>query len=373
MSIIRTESDGQAKDIMEIMADADAVLVAGGDGTLMEAVTGLLRRSDKAEAAKIPVGILPVGRTNSMAHRLFGVDDDVRLMGEATMSVVRHLKKPMGVIEVENRSEDERYRGKKMFCLNRVEIGAWKDARLRTDRYWLFGFGLKNYITYIGSYTSGRKEVFWDCDFNLQYVEEEEPEPSDVVESTSRSSDNKTSSSWTNWFLGGRKQEQNHSNKSNKSEISNNAVNWLDRGNFNGSQMTVENFNDKLQVILHEKPLDFSSFVSHGWSLWKNRFSCQILNPNLSVMDPTLISTKQMLMSPNHGEEEGKVQKMCLDGDEVPFDVPVKLSHLKDQIVVFCDKTEAISEPKSSTESSSKSLSSRWGGVKSSFIKSKNM
>ena len=28
---------------MELMDDTDAVLVAGGDGTLMEAVTGLLR------------------------------------------------------------------------------------------------------------------------------------------------------------------------------------------------------------------------------------------------------------------------------------------------------------------------------------------
>ena len=250
MSIIRTESDGQAKDIMEIMADADAVLVAGGDGTLMEAVTGLLRRSDKAEAVKIPIGVLPVGRTNSMAHRLFGVDDDVRLMGEATMSVVRHLKKPMGVIEVENRSEDERFQGKKMFCLNRVEIGAWKDARLRTDRYWLFGFGLKNYITYLGSYTSGHKDVFWDCDFNLQYVEEEEAVNSDLVESTSNAGDNKTSSSWSNWLLGGRKQETIHQSKSENNSASDSAsvVNWLDRGTFNGAQMTIENFNDKLQV-----------------------------------------------------------------------------------------------------------------------------
>ena len=46
VSVMRTESEGQAKDIMEIMADADAVLVAGGDGTLMETVTGLLRRPD---------------------------------------------------------------------------------------------------------------------------------------------------------------------------------------------------------------------------------------------------------------------------------------------------------------------------------------
>ena len=36
-------SKGQASEIMEIMDDTDAVLVAGGDGTLMEAVTGLLR------------------------------------------------------------------------------------------------------------------------------------------------------------------------------------------------------------------------------------------------------------------------------------------------------------------------------------------
>ena len=70
VSVIRTESDGQAKDIMEIMKDADAVLVsscppcrphvhlqvAGGDGTVMEVVTGLMRRRDWQEAAKVMEG-----------------------------------------------------------------------------------------------------------------------------------------------------------------------------------------------------------------------------------------------------------------------------------------------------------------------------
>ena len=59
--MIRTEGEGGAKDIMEIMIDADAVLVAGGDGTIMEAVTGLMKRADRAEAARVPIGILPVG------------------------------------------------------------------------------------------------------------------------------------------------------------------------------------------------------------------------------------------------------------------------------------------------------------------------
>ena len=40
VSLIRTERVAEAGDIMEIMKDADAVLVAGGDGTIMEAVTG---------------------------------------------------------------------------------------------------------------------------------------------------------------------------------------------------------------------------------------------------------------------------------------------------------------------------------------------
>ncbi|XP_023223533.1 acylglycerol kinase, mitochondrial-like [Centruroides sculpturatus] len=41
-----TEKEGQAKDLMEVMDNTDSVIVAGGNGTLHEAVTGLLRRSD---------------------------------------------------------------------------------------------------------------------------------------------------------------------------------------------------------------------------------------------------------------------------------------------------------------------------------------
>ena len=141
VSIIRTESEGQAKDIMEIMADADAVLVAGGDGTIMEAVTGLMKRADRTEAARVPIGILPVRKTNSFAHSLFGLDEEVKLMGEATMSVIRHLKKRLSRIEVQNRSEDKYFRGKKIHCVNRVEVGAWKD-------------------------------VLWDCDLDIKYLED---------------------------------------------------------------------------------------------------------------------------------------------------------------------------------------------------------
>ena len=71
VSIIQTEAEGQAKDLMEIMSNTDCVLIAGGDGTVHEAITGLLRRQDAANALKTyPIGIAPVGKRNSIAFRL---------------------------------------------------------------------------------------------------------------------------------------------------------------------------------------------------------------------------------------------------------------------------------------------------------------
>ena len=43
VSTVRTEGPSSAKDILAAMEKSDAVLVAGGDGTLMETVTGFLR------------------------------------------------------------------------------------------------------------------------------------------------------------------------------------------------------------------------------------------------------------------------------------------------------------------------------------------
>ncbi len=116
VSVIRTEGEGQAKDIMEVIKDCDAVLLAGGDGTLMEAVTGWMRRETvlffctrslslyvaisrlistyngdsilQTDKFKLPIGLLPVGYENRMARNLFpssANSSDAKLMAEATM------------------------------------------------------------------------------------------------------------------------------------------------------------------------------------------------------------------------------------------------------------------------------------------------
>ena len=357
VSVMRTESEGQAKEIMEIMSDTDAVLVAGGDGTLMEAVTGLLRRTDMS-AARLPLGVLPVGKTNTLAHKLFHCEDEVRLMGEATMAVVRQLRRPVSVLEVENRAEDEEMRGKKLYFLNRLEVGAWKDARLRADRYWLFGFGLKNYVTYLGSFTTGSKHVSWNCDLNIQTSQS----PPSKGSLKSSSADNQTpgsSSGLVAWLLGRNKAGPGVSGEEEEPLIVDKT--WSDLGHFDGAQLTIERDGERLKTILYE-PTTFTDFVSHGWDLWAGRHQSVHSSASMKTVAHTIVESTDSLLTPNLAEE--RETNMCVDGETVPLVGPVRVRVVKEPIVMFCSKAEASAE-----RSEAASPVSRWSSLGSSLVR----
>ena len=352
VSVMRTESEGQAKEIMEIMSDADAVLVAGGDGTLMEAVTGLLRRTDSA-AARLPLGVLPVGKTNSLAHRLFQCEDEVRLMGEATMAVVRQLRRPLSVMEVENRAEDEEMRGKKLYFLNRLELGAWKDARLRADRYWLFGFGLKNYVTYLGSFTTGSKHVSWNCDLNIQTSHSKDSP-------VSSSADDKApaSSGLVSWLLGRNKAGPGLSEEV---EPVIEEKTWSDLGHFEGAQLTIEREGERLKTILYE-PTTFRDFVRHGWDLWAGRHQAVHTSDTIKSVAHRVVESSDSLLTPNLSEE--RETNICVDGETVPLVGPVRVRVVKEPLVMFCSRAEAAVERPEVA-----SPASRWSSLGSGLVR----
>lgn len=72
VSVVKTESIGEARGLMEVMDNCDAVVIAGGDGAVAEAITGLLRRQDSDYAVqRFPIGIIPVGALNNVAKSIF--------------------------------------------------------------------------------------------------------------------------------------------------------------------------------------------------------------------------------------------------------------------------------------------------------------
>lgn len=61
--VVRTEHEGQAKAYMSVLDNSivDGIVVAGGDGTLSEIVTGLLRRDDGI------VNRMPIGKNSLLS------------------------------------------------------------------------------------------------------------------------------------------------------------------------------------------------------------------------------------------------------------------------------------------------------------------
>jgi len=145
VNVVLTEYEGQVKGFMSVLdaSDTDGVVVAGGDGTLLEAVTGFLRKEDKTFSENIPVGVIPLGETNRFSKLLFGEDlDQVRLIAESAIAVVRAFTKKVDVIKVDGGE------GRTIYALTGLEVGAYRDAEERKSKYWYFG-PLKHRWTYL--------------------------------------------------------------------------------------------------------------------------------------------------------------------------------------------------------------------------------
>jgi acylglycerol kinase len=56
VNVVKTESEGHAKNLINSIENTDAIVVAGGDGTLSEVITGLLRRTNENTNGLIPLG-----------------------------------------------------------------------------------------------------------------------------------------------------------------------------------------------------------------------------------------------------------------------------------------------------------------------------
>lgn len=171
VAIVKTEHEGQARDLMEIMENTNAVVVAGGDGTLGEVLTGLLRRVDHDEAAqRFPLGILPLGNTNTCTSAIWGFQGDPgpRHLAEATMAIVQDIKRPMDVMEItplQSPEQEGEPMPKSVYAASMVEWGAYRDAANRKEAYWYWSF-LKRYMTYV---FSSYKDITWDCSAQVEY------------------------------------------------------------------------------------------------------------------------------------------------------------------------------------------------------------
>jgi len=336
VSTVRTEGPSSAKDILAAMEKSDAVLVAGGDGTLMETVTGFLRRPEFS-GGDVTLGVLPVGGNNLMAKTLFPVGteatSDVRMMGEAAMAVIKQAKRTVPVLEVESVKS-----GKKIHGLRQVQVGGLKDAERRRDKYWYLPF-VKKYLTYLFTYNSTAKGIIHDCTGSIetstvryqmqqqQIKEQTQPPESEAQGRTGfwsyivpASSTGSVSVMPAPAPQPTRVHDWQHLAESNVSEI------FIKVGDAEGEKEESE-----LDVYMPPGLLSLTDFVSEGWS---REFNQRLLPPSEWKVAGAVQSLK---WSPTFDFSDEETERMFyLDNEQVEIEGAVQVTCLPDRIKMFC-------------------------------------
>lgn len=346
VSVMRTERVGEAGDIMEIMKDADAVLIAGGDGTVMEAVTGFMRRPDADSLrTSLPIGVLPVGKSNHLAHNLFPsmsssgkVESEVEMMAGAAMSCVKSIYRPIDVMQVENISEDDsEFGGKKIYGVSEMRLGAFSDAHSRVDQYWFFA-GLRKAATYVFGYSTAAKHIMWHVFSDLEFARDIHPETGHQEPNVQTRE--KVSSNWWSYLFGGAQQTPKVQHSNAKREWEGDKVEG-----FKGSELQVRTPNctaldaasenpKELTVSLGPDEVSFSEFVRLGWRRENVRpGACGVAAAGEEGW--TSKSAPALRFRPSQ-YFDSREDVFHLDGEEIDIRGPVEISLLPERIVMFC-------------------------------------
>ncbi|KAM3926613.1 acylglycerol kinase, mitochondrial [Leptodactylus fuscus] len=132
--VVKTDYEGQAKKMLELMENTDLIIVAGGDGTLQEVITGLLRRADQASFSKIPIGFIPLGATNTLSQTLYPQSENkVQQISDATLSILKGETMPLDVLQIKGEQEQP------VFAVNSLRWGSYRDADAKSTKYWYLG------------------------------------------------------------------------------------------------------------------------------------------------------------------------------------------------------------------------------------------
>lgn len=134
INIVKTDYEGQAKKLMELMEQTDMLIVAGGDGTLQEVITGLLRRPDQDTISNTPIGYIPLGSRNSLSPSLHLLSDNkVKDIVSATLSILKGETVLLDVLQIKSEKEQP------VFALMGLRWGAFRDVASTISKYWYLG------------------------------------------------------------------------------------------------------------------------------------------------------------------------------------------------------------------------------------------
>ncbi|NXE46060.1 AGK protein, partial [Casuarius casuarius] len=134
VTVVKTDYEGQAKKLLELMENTDLIIIAGGDGTVQEVLQELCAGLLRAAFSKIPIGFIPLGKTSTLSHTLYPESmNQVQHIINATLAILKGETVPLDVLQIKGEKEQP------VFAMTGLRWGSYRDAAVKVSKYWYLG------------------------------------------------------------------------------------------------------------------------------------------------------------------------------------------------------------------------------------------
>lgn len=338
VEIIKTQSDQHAIRIIEeeLTEFPDALVIAGGDGTVSESITGLMRRAAN-DPSLPPIGVVPVGKVNQFSFMLFNSQglpknkvEEVKAMANAALSIVKGKTEKKDVMKIElipDANVEQLEPKKPFYAVGSLMWGSFNDIMRKKDKYWVTG-SLRSYTAFLFN-GFGRHDVSWDCKANIIYSDPCSGCSNCYVKTESRQQ-KLHNTRWWSKFNANQEKAPDYSKVLNPNCMTTHEE-TIDTSEFYISTNTAEgtpSSEPKMNIKLNTKPDDRGvDFIWNSWQRVKDR-------RYLEAPQSRSIEARTLVLLPETTSEEDKEIYYSIDNE--PYEVlPIKISLLPRRVEFF--------------------------------------
>lgn len=337
MEIVKTQSELHAIRYIEeeLTEYPDVLVVAGGDGTVSETITGLLRKAESEP--NIPaVGVLPCGKINQFSLMLFNSEampknkvEEVQAMADAALAVVKgktEMKDVMKIQLIPGENVEQVEPRKPFYAVGSLFWGSFNDIMRKKDRYWITG-PWRNFTAFLFN-GFGNQDVTWNCKANLIYSD-----PcsgcSNCYEKSESKSQKMQSGRWWSKFNAIEKAPE-YSKHLNPNCLNTHEEN-IDTSELVISTNTAEGISDnrsKLNIKINTKADDFGiDYIMSSWKRLRDR-------KYLEIPQSRTVEARTLVLLPEETSEEDKEVYYSIDNEAYEV-MPIKITLLPKRVAFF--------------------------------------